>query len=212
MRALVLGDDGVRQETGRPEPVPTAGDVLVEVIRAGICETDLQLIRGYHGFRGVLGHEFVGIARAGAFEGRRVAGEINCSCWTCETCRAGRTHRCPHRTVLGIVKHDGAFADYVAPSPSATCAPFPTRSTRLRPSSSSRWPPPSRFPRSSPSAARTASSSSATDGWALCAQVLAGLLTEPLHFGPSPAPAGRTGVDGRPWQRFALLTAGIVAL
>ena len=62
MRALVLSDDGARLQTDRPDPAPAAGEVLVRVLRAGICETDLQLIRGYKGFRGVLGHEFVGVA------------------------------------------------------------------------------------------------------------------------------------------------------
>ena len=114
MRALVLGDDGVRLETDRRDPVPAAGDVLVRVLVAGICETDLQLIRGYHGFRGVLGHEFVGVALGGRFEGRRVVGEINCSCHACETCRAGRPGHCPRRTVIGIVNRDGAFADLVS--------------------------------------------------------------------------------------------------
>jgi threonine dehydrogenase-like Zn-dependent dehydrogenase len=114
MRALVLGDDGVRLQTARRDPDPAAGDVLVRVLRAGICETDLQLIRGYHGFRGVLGHEFVGVALGGAFEGRRVVGEINCSCHACETCLAGRPGHCPDRTVIGIVNRDGAFADQVA--------------------------------------------------------------------------------------------------
>lgn len=114
MRALVLGDDGVRLETDRRDPVPAAGDVLVRVLAAGICETDLQLIRGYHGFRGVLGHEFVGVALGGRFDGRRVVGEINCSCHACETCRAGRPGHCPHRTVIGIVNRDGAFADLVS--------------------------------------------------------------------------------------------------
>jgi threonine dehydrogenase-like Zn-dependent dehydrogenase len=86
----------------------------VRVLRAGICETDLQLVRGYKGFRGVLGHEFVGVAMSGAFEGQRVVSEINCSCWSCETCRAGRPGHCPQRTVLGIHNHDGAFADLIA--------------------------------------------------------------------------------------------------
>ncbi|HVL65966.1 MAG TPA: alcohol dehydrogenase catalytic domain-containing protein [Vicinamibacterales bacterium] len=114
MRALVLGDAGVSLDTRRAEPVPGEGEVLVRVLRAGICETDLQLIRGYHGFRGVLGHEFVGIALGGRFEGRRVVGEINCSCWTCGTCLAGRPGHCPHRTVVGIVNRDGAFAELIA--------------------------------------------------------------------------------------------------
>jgi threonine dehydrogenase-like Zn-dependent dehydrogenase len=66
------------------------------------------------GFRGILGHEFVGIAEDGPFAGRRVVGEINCSCWQCETCRAGRATHCPNRTTIGIFKHDGAFADFIA--------------------------------------------------------------------------------------------------
>ena len=78
---------------------------------AGVCETDLQLIKGYMGFRGVLGHEFVGVAESGPHAGRRVVGEINCACWTCETCRCGLPTHCPNRTVLGILNHDGAFAD-----------------------------------------------------------------------------------------------------
>jgi threonine dehydrogenase-like Zn-dependent dehydrogenase len=114
VRALVLSDDGVRFQDDRHDPVPAPGEVLVRVVRAGICETDLQLIKGYHGFRGVLGHEFVGLALGGALEGRRVVGEINCSCLACDTCRAGRPGHCPHRTVLGIVGHDGAFADLIA--------------------------------------------------------------------------------------------------
>ena len=114
MRALVLGDDGVRMEIDRPDPEPAAGEVLVRVLRAGICETDLQLIRGYKSFRGVLGHEFVGVAVSGEFEGQRVVGEINCGCERCATCRAGNRGHCPNRSVIGILDHDGAFADLVA--------------------------------------------------------------------------------------------------
>jgi threonine dehydrogenase-like Zn-dependent dehydrogenase len=114
MRALVLSDDGVRLESEWRDPDPADGEVLVRVLAAGICETDLQLIRGYHGFRGVLGHEFVGVALGGRFNGQRVVGEINCSCYVCATCRAGHAKHCPHRTVIGIVNRDGAFADLVA--------------------------------------------------------------------------------------------------
>ena len=114
MRALVLGDAGVHLETDRAEPTPGPGEVLVRVLRAGICETDLQLVRGYKGFRGVLGHEFVGVALGGSFEGQRVVGEINCSCGVCETCRADRPGHCPARTVVGIHDRDGAFADVIA--------------------------------------------------------------------------------------------------
>src|SRR5688572_1873839 len=113
MRALVL-DDRVSVQESRPAPNPGEGEVLVRVSCAGICETDLQLIKGYMGFRGVLGHEFVGVAESGPLAGRRVVGEINCACWTCETCRKGLNTHCPNRTVIGILNHDGAFADLIA--------------------------------------------------------------------------------------------------
>src|SRR5262245_2968691 len=113
MRALVL-DDRVSVQESRPSPNPGEGEVLVRVTCAGICETDLQLIKGYMGFRGVLGHEFVGVAETGPLAGRRVVGEINCACWTCDTCRRGLPTHCPNRTVLGILNHDGAFADLIA--------------------------------------------------------------------------------------------------
>jgi len=114
VRAIVFEGEQVFVRTDRPEPTPVTGETLVRVLRAGVCETDLQLIRGYMGFRGVLGHEFVGIAEHGPFAGRRVVGEINCSCWQCETCLAGRPTHCPNRTTIGIFKHDGAFADFIA--------------------------------------------------------------------------------------------------
>lgn len=115
MRAIVFDGSNPRLEVDRPDPQPQPGEVLVRVVRAGVCETDLQIIKGYHGFHGVLGHEFVGIAVGGALAGRRVVGEINCSCWNCDTCveRAHPNH-CPSRTVVGIVGRDGAFADLVA--------------------------------------------------------------------------------------------------
>ena len=90
MRAIVL-DDQVNRGHWPTDPNPGDGEVLVRVRRAGICETDLQLIKGYMGFRGVLGHEFMGVAESGRMAGRRVVGEINCACWTCETCRKGLT-------------------------------------------------------------------------------------------------------------------------
>ena len=113
MRALTLEEDGVVLRADAPEPALRDGEVPVRVLRAGICDTDLQLIRGYKAFRGVLGHEFVGIAQDGPFEGLRVVGEINCSCWQCATCLAGRSTHCPTRSVIGILDHDGAFADFV---------------------------------------------------------------------------------------------------
>jgi threonine dehydrogenase-like Zn-dependent dehydrogenase len=113
MRAIVL-DDGVRFRTSHPAPTPSEEEALVRVSCAGVCETDLQLIKGYMGFRGVLGHEFVGVAESGPYAGRRVVGEINCSCERCDTCRSGLRSHCPNRTVLGILNHDGAFADLIA--------------------------------------------------------------------------------------------------
>jgi threonine dehydrogenase-like Zn-dependent dehydrogenase len=114
MRAIVLEGDRLSNQTDRAQPVPARDEVLVRVLRAGVCETDLQLMQGYMGFSGVLGHEFVGVAESGRFTGRRVVGEINCSCWSCATCKAGAPSHCPNRTVLGILNHDGAFADYIA--------------------------------------------------------------------------------------------------
>lgn len=114
MRAVVLEGHTLSNRADHPTPTPVDGEVLVRVLRAGVCETDLQLIRGYMGFSGILGHEFVGIAESGPFKDRRVVGEINCSCRRCPTCRAGRPSHCPNRSVLGILGHDGAFADAIA--------------------------------------------------------------------------------------------------
>lgn len=113
MRAVVLDETGLTV-TVRPIPELGPGEVLVRVLQAGLCETDLQLVRGYMGFRGVPGHEFVGVAGTGSLQDQRVVGEINCACGTCDDCRRGLPTHCPHRTVLGILNHDGAFAEYVA--------------------------------------------------------------------------------------------------
>lgn len=116
MRALVI-DNGLRLETAYPRPVPPPGEALIRVRQAGVCNTDLELVRGYLNFRGVPGHEFVGVVEEAAGRedliGRRVAGEINAACGVCETCRANRPTHCPHRTTLGIDRRDGAFAEYL---------------------------------------------------------------------------------------------------
>jgi threonine dehydrogenase-like Zn-dependent dehydrogenase len=113
MQALRLAGAHVRYTDSHPDPRPREGEVPVRVIQAGICETDLQLMRGYMGFEGILGHEFVGIARHGKYAGRRVVGEINCACGECTLCGSGLGNHCPHRSVLGILGHDGAFAETI---------------------------------------------------------------------------------------------------
>ncbi len=112
MRALFL-DGQVTFRADYPKPAPSDPNVLVRVLTAGVCETDLQLVRGYMGYSGVLGHEFVGIAETGPYAGRRVVGEINCSCGTCPMCARDLPSHCVNRTVIGILRHDGAFADYL---------------------------------------------------------------------------------------------------
>lgn len=112
MRAIVF-DGGLRFTTSAQLREARPDEVAVDVLEAGICETDLQLCRGYMGFRGILGHEFVGIARSGRYVGQRVVGEINCACRVCSVCRSGLPTHCPERTVVGILNHDGAFAETV---------------------------------------------------------------------------------------------------
>lgn len=125
MRALVLGEAGPAVATVPTPSVP--GEARVRVTLAGVCATDLELARGYMGFRGVLGHEWVGVVEAApdpAWVGRRVVGEINVACGSCPTCRAGRPTHCPHRTVLGILGRDGAFAESLS-LPVANLHPVP---------------------------------------------------------------------------------------
>lgn len=116
MRALYV-DHGLRFEKDYSIPTPPPGEALVRVLQAGICNTDLELVKGYLNFKGVPGHEFVGMVEKAAKRedliGQRVAGEINAACGKCETCRAGRPTHCPNRTTLGINRRDGAFADYL---------------------------------------------------------------------------------------------------
>ena len=99
-------------------PVPDVkSEALVRVIKSGICNTDLEIVRGYAGFEGTLGHEFVGIVEraedAPALVGKRVVGEINAGCDSCERCSTGDSRHCPARTVLGIVGRDGAHAEFL---------------------------------------------------------------------------------------------------
>ncbi len=115
MRGLWLEDGRARLRDDLPLPEPPEGEALIRVLRAGLCNTDLELVRGYYPFRGVLGHEFVGAVEEGpsSLLGRRVVGEINAVCGTCRHCTAGRRSHCARRTVLGIVDRHGAFAEYL---------------------------------------------------------------------------------------------------
>ena len=113
MRALVC-DHGLRFEPDFAAPELPLGEALVRVRLAGICNTDLELVRGYLSFKGVLGHEFVGVvdqAEASELVGRRVVGEINTACGACDTCRAGWPTHCPNRTTLGLHGRDGVLAE-----------------------------------------------------------------------------------------------------
>jgi len=99
-----------------PRPRAPQGFALIRLLCGGICNTDLELQRGYYGFSGIPGHEFVGeVVEAANREliGRRVVGEINLDCGCCDWCRKGLGRHCPKRTVLGIVKHPGAFREFL---------------------------------------------------------------------------------------------------
>jgi len=111
MNACLFDGRAVRLDRAYPEPVPAAGEVRVRVLLAGVCRTDLEIVKGYMRFAGVLGHEFVGVAMDSPLAGRRVVGEINCPCGGCDLCAAGLPTHCRRRTVLGIAGRDGAFAE-----------------------------------------------------------------------------------------------------
>jgi len=115
MRALVL--DGEVHVKELPVPRPAQGEALIRVLSAGICTTDIELKRGYMDFKGVPGHEFVGLVEECSnphLQGKRVVGEINCVCHTCQYCQLEMPHHCLNRSVLGIVNRPGAFAEFVA--------------------------------------------------------------------------------------------------
>jgi threonine dehydrogenase-like Zn-dependent dehydrogenase len=125
MKALQFIDGRLAvNEVARPE---AAGESLVRVTLAGICNTDLEIVRGYAGFSGTLGHEFVGVVEESAdpeLIGRRVVGEINAGCGECDLCRAHDPRHCLNRTVLGIVGRPGAFAGYLR-LPTVNLYPIP---------------------------------------------------------------------------------------
>ncbi len=113
MKALFFdGEKPELRDIANPEPPP--GEALVRVLMAGVCNTDLEILQGYMGFQGVLGHEFVGVVEAcenDHLRGKRVVGEINCVCHECRYCRLEMPNHCANRTVLGILNRNGAFAE-----------------------------------------------------------------------------------------------------
>lgn len=112
-----------------PIPVRKAGESLIEVEYAGICNTDMEILKGYMGFHGVPGHEFTGIVKESddrGLTGRRVTGEINLYCGECSYCRNNMHTHCPGRTVLGIQGKNGCFSEYIT---------LPDRNLKLIPDS-----------------------------------------------------------------------------
>lgn len=115
MRALVF-DHGRAEVREVRRPAPRTGFALVRILLSGICNTDLELRRGYHGFSGIPGHEFVGVVEGPVSTpllGKRVVGEINLACGRCAWCAEGLGRHCPKRTVLGIRGHAGAHAAWL---------------------------------------------------------------------------------------------------
>lgn len=116
MKGLWLENQQLHLKSELPIPEPPEGEALVRVLQAGICNTDLELVRGYYPYTGIIGHEFVGIVEKGPenLRDRRVVGEINTSCGECRFCKSGQPTHCENRTVLGIVNRNGAFAEYLS--------------------------------------------------------------------------------------------------
>jgi threonine dehydrogenase-like Zn-dependent dehydrogenase len=117
MKALFF-DGSLRIERDAPRPEPGEDEALIRVRMAGICGTDMEILKGYKGFRGIPGHEFVGMVEQirgphSDLAGKRVVGEINCGCGRCDYCMKGMEKHCLRRSTLGISHRDGVFAEYV---------------------------------------------------------------------------------------------------
>ena len=115
MIGLWLENNQLQLRSDIPTPEPPPGEALVRVLCAGVCNTDIELKRGYYPYTGIIGHEFVGVVEQGPehLVNQRVVGEINAVCGNCRFCRSGQPTHCENRTVLGIVNRHGAFAEYL---------------------------------------------------------------------------------------------------
>ena len=117
MKALWLSEKQLSLRVDVPLPTLDSDEVLIKVLLAGICSTDLEMVRGYYPFTGIPGHEFVGVvvnANGDAeLEGKRVIGDINIACGVCERCLDLQPHHCLDRRTLGIFNYNGVFAEYV---------------------------------------------------------------------------------------------------
>ncbi len=117
MKAVVF-DNELKLDNNYAKPTPKEGEVLIKTIMTGICNTDLEITKGYMGYKGVLGHEFVGeVVEVGSKKdenwlNKRVVGEINCGCNHDEWCYKGLQRHCPNRQTLGIWQKDGCFSEY----------------------------------------------------------------------------------------------------
>ncbi len=115
MKALVFKDGKLEYRANEPEPAVMPETVLIDVEYAGICSTDLEITKGYMGFEGIPGHEFIGRVSKGPAElmGKRVTAEINCVCGKCNMCKSGLSTHCLDRQTIGIYQHNGAFAEKI---------------------------------------------------------------------------------------------------
>jgi len=115
MKALVFSNKKIELKE-IPIPEPKQNEALIKIIKAGICNTDLEILRGYMNFEGVLGHEFVGRvvkSEEKKWIGKRVVGEINIGCGICDYCLKNKVNHCPSRKVVGILNKDGVFSEYI---------------------------------------------------------------------------------------------------
>lgn len=115
MRGLYF-DEQLTLKNDLPKPIAKEGESLIKVVLAAVCNTDKEIMSGYKNYKGVLGHEFVGIVEESANKdlvGKRVVGEINIGCGECKYCMSGFENHCTSRKVLGILDKNGAFAEYI---------------------------------------------------------------------------------------------------